>query len=234
MSFSCFFIIFRHFLKEHYEGKIFECDWSECGAVFKKETNLQHHKYIHREQERKCEVKTCKLKKVRNYFHNLFQVCDEIFQRRSSFYIHWKEKHFETHGLRSVWLQSMGKTVERKKSIYPRKRLCLFPALNHLGNYTCDICGITCNSRGSIKTHLKYRHFLKNFLFCELCPKSFNMKFFLKKHMEAHHKLKTEGQETKSLKIKIQRTRIRKPKLIKLITCTDCDMKFKSHQELRE
>lgn len=121
-----FFIIFRHFLKEHYEGKIFECDWSECGAVFKKETNLQHHKYIHREQERKCEVKTCKLNKVRKYFHNFFQVCDEIFQRRSSFYNHWKEKHFETHGLRSVWLQSMGKSVEKKKNcVYPRKRLLI-------------------------------------------------------------------------------------------------------------
>lgn len=166
-------------------------------------------------------------------FQFITQACGENLLNGSRLYDHWQSKHFKTHGKRSVWMQSRGIPVLKKKSdkikpagtpVFKEKsdkiistrisllkkkcekfksgdRSSLRTALHHQGGYTCDVCGAICNSRASINVHLKYQHFVKNFLLCHLCPKSFNLKSLFERHLERNHSLRPEAPGAKELEI---------------------------------
>lgn len=134
-------------------------------------------------------------------------------------YTHWKKLHSKTHGNRSAWRQSMGMSTLKQNKSYES-----YPALNHPGPYSCDICGTMHKSRASIIVHLKYRHFLENFLFCDLCPKSFNMKSTLESHLKHFHL---------GCKAKTKKAKTKKAKTIRKHCCPDCDESFPSFKHLR-
>lgn len=68
---------FRHTLKKHYNGKVYECF---CGSVFAENHTLTKHQRVHSN-----EVMTC-------------EVCLKVFKTEENFKIHWKKHHSEKHG----------------------------------------------------------------------------------------------------------------------------------------
>lgn len=67
---------FRHNLKEHYDGTLYEC---HCGSICKSKRNLEHHQETHTEKE-------------------ICEVCDKQCSTRNTLRRHWNLKHVTTHG----------------------------------------------------------------------------------------------------------------------------------------
>lgn len=68
---------FRHTLKKHYYGKVFEC---HCGSVFVENYRLIAHQRVHSSQMIQCEA------------------CPKTFKTKTNYKLHWTVHHSKTHG----------------------------------------------------------------------------------------------------------------------------------------
>lgn len=70
-------LVYRHNLRNHYEGKVYEC---HCGSVHKCKDKLIIHERSHNREYKTCEA------------------CQKQFASMGSLSTHWKSKHLQTHG----------------------------------------------------------------------------------------------------------------------------------------
>lgn len=161
------FFIFRHHLKNHYEGRLYECN---CGSVYKTKGQLKRHEESHKEKW------TCK-------------VCLKQCSTREEIRHHWKKKHLKTHGFFDMSKYN-GSTFETYFCLRKIIIILYFTAqvLNRSGPFICDICGTKLSSRLSFMLHNRNLHQNTNaYAFCDSCPRSFKRKHILLAHIRKDH-----------------------------------------------
>lgn len=155
---------FRHNLRKHFEGEIFEC---HCGSVYASKALLQNHKRIH------GGMKTC-------------GICQKEFANALCLRRHWRRKHQQTDGkfqdrkcrfcFLDYWNLLTFFLFSTKVKLLTTKG----------GAFICDNCGSAYQNRESFSAH--FRNYHRSYRrYCDLCPKSFGHKCHLKRHIEHVH-----------------------------------------------
>lgn len=155
---------FRHMLRKHFDGEIFEC---HCGSVFDRKYNLSAHQKAHNEKL-PCNV------------------CLKTFITHSKLRAHWKTNHLKTHGVLQ-FARSKFQTLNRAYS----KMINNFAIkgnenLHYLDTQTCCLCQKKFANRFCLKSHIETLH-CKTKMFCDLCPKIISNRRALIHHMQSVH-----------------------------------------------
>ncbi|XP_069364441.1 uncharacterized protein [Maniola hyperantus] len=160
---------------------------------------------------------------VQRPYKCIFEGCDKRFKDKSALkkheIIHYPEKHFECSICKKKFSR-LHRMVAHKKQ-HRAKKKCVFcdycgkgfynknyirKHITHKHLYTqhyiCDLCDFRTYNKPSLVMHIKYGHVSEMDRKCKICKKTYKKHIYLKLHYWNTH----------SIKYKLNRVKLRKPK----------------------
>ncbi|XP_067897334.1 histone H4 transcription factor-like isoform X4 [Heterodontus francisci] len=121
--------------------------------------------------------------------------CDSTFDNPEWFY-----RHVDMHGqctdketlpnkneaISCCWKEKTFPCQHCDKQ-FANERLLRDHVRNHVNQFKCPLCDMTCTTFSSLRTHIKFRHCDERPYGCDFCENSFKNLYDLRKHIETHN-----------------------------------------------
>ncbi|XP_037082739.1 histone H4 transcription factor-like [Pollicipes pollicipes] len=137
-----------------------KCLWQDCSLTVAIQYRLKEHVRTH-SQEKWAACPKC---------GNLFSCNQKFFD----------------HCIRQVPVEDMQYQCSHCLKRFATERLLRNHIRNHINNYRCTVCGMTCPSPGSLNKHIAFRHSEAASFACSICSRGFKTDWDRNKHELTH------------------------------------------------
>lgn len=131
------------------------CKWSQCTKTYAKESHMEAHVVSHTNQK----LIACSNCGIR--FVNKYRLVDHLKR--------------QMEGTVSHQCPQCNKCFPFEKQLRSHMK-------RHINCFKCDLCDMTCSSKGALVKHLRYRHISERPFQCMLC----DFKAVIKRDLEVH------------------------------------------------
>ncbi|XP_045782950.1 uncharacterized protein PF11_0213-like isoform X2 [Maniola jurtina] len=234
-------VLKMHIAEVHMAVDIKTMPCSECGKMFKCLKTLNNHVRLSHLKLYKCKCEICGITLSNKYnmrshltshidyrpFKCSFEGCDKRFKDKCGLkkhtIIHYPEKHFECSICKKKFSR-YHRMIEHKKQ-HKAKKKCVFCdycgkgfysksyIYSHITKkhmyrkqYMCDLCDFSTYNKPSLVMHIKHGHVSEMDRKCKICKKTYKKHIYLKLHYWNTH----------SIKYKLNRVNLKKPKKKKI------------------
>ncbi|XP_072369281.1 histone H4 transcription factor-like isoform X1 [Scyliorhinus torazame] len=143
------------------KNEAISCCWKGCGATFKIKFKLREHLRSHTQEK----VASC-------------ANCGGMFSNNTKFYDHVRRQ--TANEQKTFPCQHCDKQFANERLLRDHVR-------NHVNQFKCPLCDMTCTTFSSLRTHIKFRHCDERPYGCDFCENSFKNLYDLRKHIETHN-----------------------------------------------
>ncbi|XP_048459291.1 histone H4 transcription factor-like [Rhincodon typus] len=143
------------------KNETISCCWKGCGATFKIRFKLREHLRSHTQEK----VVSC-------------PNCGGMFSNNTKFYDHVRRQ--TSNEQKTFPCQHCDKQFANERLLRDHVR-------NHVNQFKCPLCDMTCTTFSSLRTHIKFRHCDERPYACDFCENTFKNLYDLRKHIETHN-----------------------------------------------
>ncbi|XP_007904889.1 histone H4 transcription factor [Callorhinchus milii] len=142
------------------KNKTIPCCWKGCDACFRVKFKLREHLRSHTQEK----IVSC-------------PNCGGMFSNNTKFYDHVR---------RQTSIEQKTFPCQHCDKHFANERLLRDHVRNHVNQFKCPLCDMTCTTFSSLRTHIKFRHCDERPYPCDFCENSFKNLYDLRKHIETH------------------------------------------------
>lgn len=184
--------------------ELFECQWKECDSSFENPEAFYEHVSYHADELyskehasaaaqqcgwNSCDARFATIYKMREHFRTHTQEkklacpdCGGMFASRTKLLDHFARQDEQPSLNCSYCTRS-----------FSSERLLRDHMRNHINQYKCPLCDMTCRTPSAVKYHMQWRHSKQRPYVCDQCDYAAKHAGDLRKHLEWHVTDKSEA-----------------------------------------